>query len=243
MTRLKLAAVLCFVLVAAPLTAASQNLPSLIDQMLKQAGIPESAAAIYVHEIGATQPLIAINADTAMNPASAMKLVTTFAGLELLGPAYTWKTELYANGIMEGDTLRGDLVIKGYGDPRLNLENFWLLTRRLRQTGLREITGDLILDSSYFDVATGDPAAFDGKPYRTYNTAPEALLVNYRMLVLRLIPQPQSKTVRVIIDPLPESLDFSNNLKLTDAKCNEWRDALGADIRADISGNIRTDRT
>ncbi len=240
MTRFKRAAVLCFVLAAAPLPAASQNLLSLVDQMLKQAGIPESATAIYVHEIGAARPLIAVNADTAMNPASAMKLVTTFAGLELLGPAYTWKTELYADGIMEGDTLRGDLVIKGYGDPRLNLENFWLLTRRLRQAGVREITGDLILDSSYFDVVNGDPAAFDGKPYRTYNTAPEALLVNYRMLMLRLTPQPQSKTVRVVIDPLPESLDLSNNLKLTNAKCNEWRDALGADIRVDVSGNART---
>ncbi|MEK7842664.1 MAG: D-alanyl-D-alanine carboxypeptidase, partial [Pseudomonadota bacterium] len=169
MPRLKLAVVLCLILATIPLPAATQNLPGPIDQILKQAGIPESAAAIYVHEIGAAQPLIAVNANTAMNPASAMKLVTTFAGLELLGPAYTWRTELYANGIIEGDTLRGDLVIKGYGDPRLNLENFWLLTRRLRQTGLREITGDLILDSSYFDAPGGDPGAFDGKPHRAYN--------------------------------------------------------------------------
>ena len=231
MTRLKLAAVLYFALAAAPLPAASQNLPGPVSQMLKQAGIPESAAAIYVHEIGAAQPLIAVNANAAMNPASAMKLVTTFAGLELLGPAYTWKTELYANGIIEGDSLRGDLVIKGYGDPRLNLENFWLLTRRLRQTGLREITGDLILDSSYFDVANGDPGAFDGKPYRTYNVPPEALLVNQRTLALRLTPQPGSKTVRIVVDPLPESLDLSNNLKLSGGKCNEWRDLLNADIK------------
>ena len=231
MTRLKLAAVLCFALAAAPLPAASQNLPGPVGQMLKQAGIPESAASIYVHEIGAAQPLIAVNADTAMNPASAMKLVTTFAGLELLGPAYTWKTELYANGTMEGDTLRGDLVIKGYGDPRLNLENFWLLTRRLHQTGLREITGDLILDSSYFDAPGGDPGAFDGKPHRAYNVPPEALLVNHRTLALRLIPQPGSKTVRIVVDPLPESLDLSNNLKLSGGKCNEWRDLLNADIK------------
>lgn len=232
MTRLKLAAAtLCFVLAAAPLPAATQNLPSPIGQMLKQAGIPESAVAIYVHEIGAAQPLVAVNAGTAMNPASAMKLVTTFAGLELLGPAYTWKTELYANGIIEGDTLRGDLVIKGYGDPRLNLENFWLLTRRLRQTGLREITGDLILDSSYFDAPGGDPGAFDGKPHRAYNVPPEALLVNQRILALRLIPQPGSKTVRIVVDPLPESIDISNTLKLSDGRCNEWRDLLNADIK------------
>ncbi|MEO6562181.1 MAG: D-alanyl-D-alanine carboxypeptidase, partial [Nitrosospira sp.] len=151
MTQFKLAASFCIALAVAPLPALSHNIPLPVSQALKQAGIPQSAVGIYVHEIGAAKPMLAVNADTAMNPASVMKLVTTFAGLELLGPAYTWKTELYANGTLEGATLQGDLVIKGYGDPKLNLENFWLLTRRLRQTGLREITGDLVLDSSHFD--------------------------------------------------------------------------------------------
>ena len=248
MIRPTLAVVLYFfVFSVAPVSAAAQNLPGPIVQILKQAGIPESSTAIYVHEIGAAQPVITINANTAMNPASAMKLVTTFAGLELLGPAYTWKTELYANGIVEGDTLRGDLVIKGYGDPRLNLENFWLLTRRLRQTGLREITGDLILDSSYFDAPGGDPGAFDGKPHRAYNVPPEALLVNHRILALRLIPQPGSKTVRVVVDPIPESLDLNNNLKLSSSKCNDWRDLFSTDIKDNgrvtitLNGNYPTD--
>lgn len=243
MTPFKFATILCFILTTVALPAFSQNFPAPIRQALKQAGIPESATSIYVHEIGTSQPLIAFNSDKPMNPASVMKLVTTFAGLELLGPAYTWKTELYANGVLKGDKLQGDLVIKGYGDPRLNLENFWLLTRRLRQTGLREITGDLLLDSSYFDVPIRDPAAFDNKPYRAYNTAPEALLVNYRTMELRLIPQPESKTVRIITNPLPELLDLSNNLKLTMGKCNEWRNTLGADIRADAKGNRRASIT
>ena len=237
MTPFKLVTILYFILNTVPLPVFSQNLPPSIRQALNQSGISESAASIYVHEIGTTQPLIAFNSDKPMNPASVMKLVTTFAGLELLGPTYTWKTELYANGVLKGDKLQGDLVIKGYGDPRLNLENFWLLTRRLRQTGLREITGDLLLDNSYFDVPIGDPAAFDNKPYRSYNTAPEALLVNYRTIELRIIPQPTSKTVRVITSPLPELIDLSNNLKLTRGKCNEWRNTLGADIRVDAKGN------
>lgn len=237
MTPFKLAAILYFILNTVTLPVFSQNLPLSVSQALNQSGISESAISVYVHEIGASQPLIAFNSDKPMNPASVMKLVTTFAGLELLGPAYTWKTELYANGVLKGDKLQGDLVIKGYGDPRLNLENFWLLIRRLRQTGLREITGDLILDNSYFDVPIGDPAAFDNKPFRTYNTAPEALLVNYRTIELRIIPQPATNTVRIIINPLPELIDLSNNLKLTRGKCNEWRNTIGADIRVDAKGN------
>lgn len=232
-------AALCFISAAVPLSASSHNLPASVDRALKQARIPESAIGVYVHEIGASKPLLAVNGNASMNPASVMKLVTTFAGLELLGPAYTWNTESYASGIVEDGTLRGDLVIKGYGDPKLNLENFWLLTRRLRQTGLREITGDLVLDSSHFDLPSGDPAAFDGKPYRAYNVLPEALLVNYRTLALRLIPQPGSKTVRIVVDPLPASLDLQNSLTLTNGPCSEWRDALGTDIRTAVKDNGR----
>ena len=177
MNPLKLAFILCFLFNAQTLPVFSQNLPDAVRQALNQNGISESAASIYIQEINTTQPIIAFNSDKPMNPASVMKLVTTFAGLELLGPAFNWKTEVYTNGVLKDGRLQGDLIIKGYGDPRLNLENFWLLTRRLHQTGLREITGDLILDNSYFDVSTENPAAFDNKPYRAYNTAPEALLV------------------------------------------------------------------
>jgi D-alanyl-D-alanine carboxypeptidase/D-alanyl-D-alanine-endopeptidase (penicillin-binding protein 4) len=229
--------ILTFSLLASP--AFSNNLPVPVRQALRQAGIPESAVGVYVHEIGAAQPLLELNAGVAMNPASVMKLVTTFAGLELLGPAYTWKTELYADGFRNGDTLQGNLIIKGYGDPKLNLENFWLLMRRLRQTGLREIAGDLVLDSSHFDLPNGNTADFDGKPHRAYNVLPEALLVNYRTLALRVIPQPETKTVRIVVDPLPASVDLKNNLMLSNGTCSDWRDALASDIHVDTPDNGR----
>lgn len=218
-----------------PSSASAQTpvsvLPEPIGSMLKQSGIPESAVGVYVRETGTSTPFLSINANTGMNPASVMKLVTTFAALELLGPAYTWKTEIYTDGTMEGDRLHGDLLMKGYGDPKLNLENFWLLARRLRQTGLREITGDLVLDSSYFDLPASNPAGFDGKPYRAYNIPPEALLVNYRTMSFRLVPYPAGKTVRIIPDPLPELVSLQNNLKLTQHACNEWRDAMSTEIQ------------
>jgi serine-type D-Ala-D-Ala carboxypeptidase/endopeptidase (penicillin-binding protein 4) len=224
-----------FFLLASP--AFSYDLPVSVHQALRRAGVQESAVGVYIHEIGSAQPLLQHNSGTAMNPASVMKLVTTYAGLELLGPAYTWKTELYVDGLRNGDTLNGDLIIKGYGDPKLNLENFWLLTRRLRQTGLREITGRLILDTSHFQRPDGDPVEFDGKPHRVYNVLPEALLVNYRTVSLRLIPKPESGNVRVVVDPLPASLDLKNGLTLTDRACGDWRDALLAVIRADTAAN------
>ena len=171
MSPFKLAAILCFILNTQTLPVFSQDLPNAVKQALNQNGIPESATSIYIHEINTTDPIIAFNSDKPMNPASVMKLITTFAGLELLGPAFTWKTEIYTNGVLKEGKLQGDLIIKGYGDPRLNLENFWLLIGRLYQKGLHEITGDLILDNSYFCLLYTSPSPRDQRGSRMPSSA------------------------------------------------------------------------
>lgn len=191
------------------------DLPDSVRQALKRASIPETAIGVYVREVGAERPLLSVNADVSMNPASVMKIVTTYAGLEMLGPSYTWRTEVYANGNLENGRLQGDLIIKGYGDPSLNLENFWLLLRQVRQAGLKDISGDLVLDYSYYNFPAEDPGAFDGKRYKTYNVAPEALLVNYRTSMLHLFPESRRGGVRVTADPESQLLSVQNHLKLT----------------------------
>lgn len=229
MFRIYLCLGLLFLYSALPASAFSHELPLTVQQKLQQLSIPETAIGVYVQEIGKSQPIVAINADSAMNPASVMKLLTTYAGLELLGPAYTWPTMLYANGNIMDGVLDGDLIIRGYGDPKLDLENFWLLIHRLRQTGLREIKGNLILDHSHYDIPDDDPGGFDGQPYRTYNVLPEALLVNYRTSTIHLFPQPEKNAVRIVVDPLPESLQVQNNLKLTQGACGNWQNLLTID--------------
>lgn len=238
----KLRAVLSFLLALTTLAALSvwpADIPDAVRQALKQASIPETAIGIYVKEVSGKQPVLAVNSDTAMNPASVMKLVTTYAGLELLGPAYSWRTEIYALGKIKDGVLRGDLAIKGYGDPNLNLENFWLLVRQIRQTGLKEITGDLLLDNSYYNVAEGDPGAFDGNRYKTYNVFPEAMLVNYRTSALHLIPQAENNTVRIVVDPASELLDLKNNLKLIRGNCGDWSNQLHVEVREQQGDNGR----
>ena len=83
--------------ISLPILAATDELPSSVKQKLLQSGIPQHAIGVYVQEIGAVKPTLAINADQAMNPASVMKLLTTYAGLELLGPAYTWPTRIFGH--------------------------------------------------------------------------------------------------------------------------------------------------
>ena len=168
--------------------AVAADLPEPVSAALKHAHIPLSSVGIVVQEAQGSEPIISLNADQAMNPASTMKLLTTFASLETLGPAYRWKTEAYTSGKLENGVLEGDLVFKGYGDPKMTVEQFWMWLRELRHRGLREIHGDIVLDNSFFEAVDEDPAEFDHDPTRAYNVGTSALLLNFNALHLHLIP-------------------------------------------------------
>jgi D-alanyl-D-alanine carboxypeptidase/D-alanyl-D-alanine-endopeptidase (penicillin-binding protein 4) len=163
-----------------------------------------------------------------------MKLVTTYAALELLGPAYTWNTEIYATGTLQNETLAGDLVIKGYGDPKLTLENFWLMLRNVRARGIREIRGDIILDRTYFTIEDYDPARFDDQPLRPYNTGPDALLVNYKAVTLQFVPDSDNRALRLIAEPSLPSLQVVNSLSINDVPCGDWTSRLKVDSVGDM---------
>ena len=140
-----------------------------------------------------------------MNPASVMKLVTTFAALELLGPDYRWKTEAYLGGPLDNGTLEGDLILKGYGDPKITIEQWQAFMATLRAQGLAAVTGDLVLDRSYFRLPPHDPAAFDGEPLRPYNVGPDALLVNFKAVRFVFAPDAAGDGVDVRVEPpLPQ---------------------------------------
>src|SRR4051812_13640243 len=78
-----------------PAASANDALPPAVSQELRTAGIPMANVAVVVQEIGSNRALVSLNGSMPMNPASTMKLVTTYAGLELLGPAYRWHTDVY----------------------------------------------------------------------------------------------------------------------------------------------------
>ena len=234
------------------LAAAAQDvptrLPQPVAQALQQAGIPESSVGIYVQEVTAQRPLVASGAERVLNPASTIKLVTTFAALDQLGPAYRWSTEIYTAGTLQGDVLDGNLIIKGYGDPRLTLENFWLMLRNLRARGVREIRGDLVLDRSYFAVAkNSDPASFDNEPTRPYNTPPDALLVNFKAVRLQFVPDPERRRLAIIAEPALSQVEVLNNVALDSEPCGDWVNRLkltalgnGAGARLLFGGNYST---
>ena len=171
-----------------------------------------SSAAVFVEQAGSTTPELSYRAHAAMNPASTMKIVTTFSALELLGPAFRWKTEAFT----DGETL----YLRGRGDPKLTYESFWMLLRALRSRGLKDLR-DVVLDRSYFAPSPNE--RIDDETFRPYNVPPDPLLLNFKSVRFVFVPQPGAATVRVFAEPALPGLQIANSLRLTDGACPEGR--------------------
>ena len=215
------------------------SLPATVLEALERAQVPADAVAVVVKEVGAKDVLLSQHADRTMNPASVMKLMTTYAALELLGPTYTWKTDVLIAGDLRGGTLNGDLVLRGSGDPKLTVERFWLLLRQLRERGLRSINGDLVLDKSFFGAVDADPAKFDGEVTRAYNVGPDALLVNFKTVRFQFAPSVDERSVSISPDVKPAQLSIVNRTRLIDGPCGDWRERVKLDVQQASPTEIR----
>ncbi|CAN7608166.1 D-alanyl-D-alanine carboxypeptidase/D-alanyl-D-alanine-endopeptidase [Acidovorax sp. LjRoot129] len=214
--------------------AAQTPLPPEVDAALARAKIPREALAVMVVDAqgGRAQARLAHRAQVAVNPASVMKLVTTYAALEQLGPAYVWNTPVYVQGTVQDGSLRGNVYIQGQGDPKLVMERLWLLMRRLQAQGIQVIVGDIVLDRTAFDVPEHDPARFDGEPLRPYNASPDALLLNYKSSVMTFVPDVPAGLARIQYDPPLAGVQRQATVALaaSGAECGDWRGALRAEL-------------
>ncbi len=215
--------------------AHADPLPPSVQAALQQAQIAPENVAIVVQPVDATTPLLAHNAGKAMNPASVMKLVTTYAGLELLGPAWTWSTTAQVNAAAVDGVLGGNLYLKGSGDPRFSIEHLTSLLRQLRVRGIERIAGDIVLDRSAFDVPSIDPGAFDDKPMRPYNVGPNGLLINFQ--AIRFTLRPESGKGGILMETPSEGLRVDNRLRLVDGACgSNWKDLIDARLIPENDG-------
>ncbi len=198
-------------------------LPPGVQRSLNLRNSPDTSLSIYVENLDTGEPLLAWNEDVPRNPASVVKLLTTLVALDVLGPAYTWRTEVYLVGELDDGILDGDLLLKGYGDPWLVTERVWQMVREVRQRGIQEITGDLLIDDSYFDVPYHDPGEFDREPLRAYNVAPNALLMNFKVVRYHFEPEPGSATVDIRVDPPLQNLRVENKLTIVPGRCRGYQ--------------------
>jgi D-alanyl-D-alanine carboxypeptidase/D-alanyl-D-alanine-endopeptidase (penicillin-binding protein 4) len=208
---------------ALPVMAADGTLPISVRSALDHRQVAHDTLSIYIEDLESGKVLLRWQDDVPRNPGSTIKLLTTLVALDVLGPTYSWRTNVYALGSVVGGRLDGDLLLKGHGDPFLVTERVWQLLRKIRQAGIREISGDLLLDDSYFDVAGHDPAAFDRQPLRAYNVAPNALLMNFKVARFWFEPEHSGNGVSVWLDPPLANLDIDNRLTLIHGSCRGYQ--------------------
>jgi D-alanyl-D-alanine carboxypeptidase/D-alanyl-D-alanine-endopeptidase (penicillin-binding protein 4) len=215
--------------VAAQPAAPAGALPQGVSAALARAGVPASAFSALVVSLDASaQERLRYRASTAVNPASVMKLVTTYAAIDLLGPDFTWNTRFYSDGEVSQGVLRGNLYVRGGGDPKLVLERIQAAFMNLQDQGVRVILGDLVLDHSAFELPAMDPGAFDGEALRPYNASPDALLVNFKSVVLTFQPATAAGVARVTSAPPMAGLDIDATVPLSRTGCGDWRGSLQA---------------
>ncbi|MCO4810017.1 MAG: D-alanyl-D-alanine carboxypeptidase/D-alanyl-D-alanine-endopeptidase [Gammaproteobacteria bacterium] len=201
--------------------AAEEALPAGVRSALQVRQVPQESLSVHIEDVDTGEVVLTWLPEEPRNPASTMKLLTTLVALDVLGPAYRWKTDIYALGVIEDGILDGDLLLKGYGDPFLVTERVWQMLRGIRHSGIDNIAGDLLLDDSYFDIGEYDPAAFDKQPLRAYNVAPNALLMNFK--VVRYWFEPDGQSVAVRLDPQLGNLGVDNRLQLVPGYCGGYQ--------------------
>ena len=203
---------------AAPLAVAADGLPGPVEAALERHRLPADSLSVWVRDVAEERPLVSHRPDLARNPASTIKLLTTLAALEELGPAYQWKTDVHVAGPVRAGRLEGDLVIVGSGDPFLVVEQLWRLLAAVRARGIETVAGRLVIDNTRFSVADEPPGEdFDGKPYRAYNALPDAFLVNFN--AFDVVVEPGEGGARVWTEPPVAGLTVRNRVALGNGGC------------------------
>ena len=211
---------------SAPATA----LPAAVLQALQQAQVPPQALGVMVVPVATPEaPRLQWQVDAPFNPASVMKLFTTYAGLSLLGPDYRWRTRVLAEGPVVAGTLQGTLYVQGSGDPHLVLEDVQAMMTRLRQLGIERLAGNVVLDRQVFELAA-PTEAFDDEPLRPYNVRPDGLLMNFHSVIYRFEPDVARGRARVSVEPPLAGLQVPADVPLQGGPCQDWRGQLQADF-------------
>lgn len=222
-------AALTAIAISTPARGRDAQLPPAVTRAMASVGVPARDVSIYVRDAGTNEVIVDLGADTPRSPASTIKVLTTFAALDMLGPAYTWKTRAYVNGKLANGVLHGDLFLVGNGDPYMTGERWWNFVQNVREQGLAKIAGDVVIDNSYFAPIVDNRADFDAQPFRTYNVLPDALMVNFQTSRFTVATNPQRAKPQIVVNPLPANLVIDNQLRLGTGKCQGYNHGVSFD--------------
>lgn len=207
-------------------TAQAGNvLPPAVTQELARQELPLTALSFQIEPVAGPSGAAHTLAERSMrSPASTIKLVTTLAALDALGPAYRWTTSMLTDGPPGDGELKGNLYLQGGGEPNLTWERVGGMLRALRNSGIVTIGGDLILDRTLFEPARTDLGLppFDDTPDAWYNVIPDALTISDYLITYTLSANASRMTVQTT--PPLAGVVVDNQLTLNDLPCEDWRE-------------------
>lgn len=200
--------------------AQAQSLPPEVSRAWGKTGLPDTSLSMVIEEVGGAR-LAALGPSELKNPASVMKLLTTWSALSELGPDYVWRTAFLMDAkasIGENGVLSGPLYLRPSGDPLLLLQDLWRLMRELRLRGITQIS-DIVIDRSKFGDIAIDPNDFDGKGDRPYNASPDVLMVGFGAVRLVFSPDNDKQRWRTFVDPPIAGVNIDSNVRFRPGAC------------------------
>lgn len=202
---------------------ATTRLPDPVQAALDKAGLPADSLGFVLQPLDGSRPALRRRADEAMAPASTMKLVTATVALDRLGINQRGRTELLATAPAHDGILDGPLILRGGADPDLDWPALWWLLRQLRESGVRDIRGGLVVDRTLFNPTRFDVGLppFDDAPEFAYNVIPDALHLNGSLLDVELQATAGGVSVRSLPALAGLTLDASA-MTLSRSPCKDW---------------------
>ena len=184
--------------------------------------------AVYAQDLATGEVIESHRVDAAVNPASTMKLMTTFAALRALGDDYRWLTEWKSTAEVKGDTLDGDIYWVGSGNPVLDQNDLLDMHNQLRAQGIRKINGQLVLDRSVWR-SVGSADDFDDDAAEAFSTAPDPQMLAYKVVWAKPERNPLGDTVVSLNPPLPNIPQQSDvSVYPSEAVCKSLKPYLNA---------------
>lgn len=183
----------------APVTSKAE-LAERVQTILKGAELTQAKVGIHVVDVATGEVLYAYGAEQPLNPASNTKLLTAGAALDLFGPSHTFSTRLIGPA-PQGDAIAGDLVIKGDGEGFLLYKHMLEWAAELRARGVRQISGDVVVDESAFPGKTLPPGFEQKDEDASYRAPVGAVSVNFNAVAVTVRPGALGAPVVVELDP------------------------------------------
>jgi D-alanyl-D-alanine carboxypeptidase/D-alanyl-D-alanine-endopeptidase (penicillin-binding protein 4) len=248
--RLLHVATAAFVLGWAAAGAAADEgaLARALERIVSGEHLRHADVGIHVVAVASGRVIYGRNAMGRFVAASNEKLVTAAAALDALGEQYEFETALQAGGALEGGTLRGDLILRGGGDPTLggrhDPEPAEAIFRRwahvLKDKGLRRIEGDVLADDTFFDSVYRHPNWDRYPAWKWYYTTTSAVSINDNCVTITVKPGgAPGRPARVTMRPASAPLQLKNVCKTSRKKHAIWFDREEGSRVITVGGRIK----